>query len=192
MAVTAYKYAGTAANVDNASGIEWINPDYAKADGTDFSTVAAPSSKKPSDYLTLTNFGFTSSDIPAGSTIDGIEFAINRYFTNANDVFDYEFQLLKASTAHGSNMASAAKWPSSEAEATYGGATNLCGGTWAQTDIADSGFGVRLCIKATSGGAGTLAYVDYIKLRVYYTEGGGGGTLPLKNVFNRPFRGVFR
>ena len=65
MAVTDYKYAGTAANVDRGSDA-WSNPDYAKADDTNYSTVDYSYKNTYSDWLLLTNFGFTSSDIPSG------------------------------------------------------------------------------------------------------------------------------
>ena len=78
MAVTDYKFAGTAANVDRDSKVAWTNPDYAKADDTSY-TTNAPGKNSYSDWLLLTNYGFSSSDIPSGSTINGIEFIICRH-----------------------------------------------------------------------------------------------------------------
>jgi hypothetical protein len=179
MAVTEYKFPGTAANVANGGYAEWSIPDYAKTDDSN-STVTAPSRKNNSDYLTLTNFGFTSSDIPDGATINGIEFVINRSHGEADNVYDVLLYLLKNGTQHGSNLASATKWTTSFTDATYGGATNLCGGSWTQADILDADFGFQLSIKATTNPeSGKTSKVDYGKLRVYYTEGAGGVTIPV-------------
>jgi len=172
MAVTSYKFAGTAANVANGEYAAWQGYNDAKADDTAYAYLA-PSEKYASDYLSLTNFGFTSSDIPSGATIDGIEFVVARAHNEANNVYDYALYLLKSGTQHGSNMASATKWPTAIAEATYGGSTNLCGGTWTQSDIVGTNFGVQLSIKATTKpSTGKYSLVDFIKVRVYYTAAG--------------------
>ena len=193
MAVTDYKYAGTAANVNNGGYIAWGTPDAIKADDTDYSRALIGSTKNPTDYLTGTNFGFTSSYVPSGATINGIELVICRCCDIADATYDYELYLLKDGTPHGSNLASATKWPTGAlAEATYGGSSNLWGGTWTQADVLDADFGFRLsCKSAIIAKAGEFSAVDYIKIRVYYTEG-AAGSLPLKNVFGRPFSGVFR
>jgi hypothetical protein len=179
MAVTDYKFPGTAANVANGGYAPWSSPDYAKTDDSN-SASTSPSKKNDSDYLTLTNFGFTSSDIPDGATINGIEFVINRNHDEANNVYDVLLYLLKNGTQHGSNLASATYWPTSFTDATYGGSTNLCGGSWTQADILDADFGFQLSIKATADpGSGIVSRVDFGKIRVYYTEGAGGVTIPV-------------
>jgi hypothetical protein len=196
MAVTEYKFPGTAANVDNGGYMAWSNVDNIKADDSNNALVLTNSNpdKNTTDYLTATNFGFTSTDIPAGATINGIEFVINRRGSEADSQYDYKLYMLKAGTQHGDNLASATYWPTSLTDATYGGATSLLGGTWAQTDIVGvTTFGFQLAIKNhISSDAGEWTYVEHVKLRVYYTEGGATGSQPLKNVFGRPFRGVFR
>jgi hypothetical protein len=179
MAVTEYKYPGTAANVANGGYYAWSNVDNIKVDDSANANVTTNgnANKNPSDYLTATNFGFTSTDIPAGATINGIEFVINRAGSEADSQYDYQLYMLKAGTQHGDNLASATKWPTSLTDATYGGATSLLGGTWAQTDIVGvTTFGFQLAIKNhIPSGAGEFTYVEHVKLRVYYTESGGGG-----------------
>ena len=179
MAVTDWKYPGTAANVDNGGYYLWSNVDNIKADDSKsaLALTNGAADKNPSDYLTATNFGFTSSDIPAGATINGIEFVINRCGSEADSQYDYQLYMLKAGTQHGDNLASATKWPTSLTDATYGGATSLLGGTWAQTDIVGvSNFGFQLSIKNhIPSDPGEYTYVEHVKLRVYYTESGGGG-----------------
>jgi hypothetical protein len=183
MAVTAYKYPGTAANVANGGYMTWANVDNIKTDDSESALVLtnATADKNPSDYLTATNFGFTSTDIPSGATINGIEFVINRKGSEANSQYDYQLYMLKAGTQHGDNLASATKWPTSLTDATYGGATSLLGGTWAQTDIVGvTTFGFQLAIKNhINSDPGEYTYVEHVKLRVYYTESGSGPVIPI-------------
>mgnify|MGYP006953630230 CR=1 FL=1 len=183
MAVTDYKFPGTAANVNNGGYFQWSNVDNIKADDSDSALTCTngTADKNPTDYLTATNFGFTSTDIPTGATINGIEFVINRAGSEADSQYDYQLYMLKAGTQHGDNLASATKWPTSLTDATYGGATSLLGGTWAQTDIVGvTTFGFQLAIKNhIASDANEFTAVEYVKLRVYYTEGGGGVGLPV-------------
>jgi len=176
MAVTAYKYPGTAANVSNGGYYAWVNVNNIKADDSDNATIvtSGTADKNPSDYLTATNFGFTASDIPSGATINGIEFVINRRGSEADSQYDYQLYMLKAGTQHGDNIASATKWPTSLTDATYGGATSLFNGTWAQTDIVGvTTFGFQLAVKNhIKSDSGEFTSVEHVKMRVYYTEGG--------------------
>jgi hypothetical protein len=182
MAVTAYKYPGTAANVESGFA-HWSNVDNIKADDSESALILTniTADKNPTDYLTATNFGFTSSDIPTGATINGIEFVINRMGSEADSQYDYQLYMLKSGTQHGDNLASATYWPTSLTDATYGGATSLLGGTWAQTDIVGvTTFGFQLAIKNhITSGAGEFTYVEHVKLRVYYTESGSGPVIPI-------------
>jgi hypothetical protein len=183
MARTDYKFPGTAANVSNGGYILWDNVNNIKVDDSDaaFCCTNVNADKNPTDYLTATNFGFTSTDIPSGATINGIEFVINRKGSEADSQYDYQLYMLKAGTQHGDNLASATYWPTSFTDATYGGATSLLGGTWAQTDIVGvTTFGFQLAIKNhIKSDSGEFTLVEHVKLRVYYTEGAGGVTIPV-------------
>lgn len=191
MAVTDYKFPGTAANVANGGYEQWSDVNNIKADDSYSAIINTKGSadKNPTDYLTATNFGFTSTDIPSGATINGIEFVINRQGSEANSQYDYQLYMLKAGTQHGDNLASATYWPTSLTDATYGGATSLLGGTWAQTDIVGvSTFGFQLAIKNhIKSDPGEYTYVEHVKLRVYYTAGGGATSL-LNSLLRKPFR----
>ena len=181
MAVTDYKFPGTAANVNNGGYSLWVSVDNIKADDSEAALVLTSSTKNPTDYLTATNFGFSSSDIPSGATINGFEFVVNRAGSEADSQYDYQLYMLKDGTQHGDNLASATKWPTSLTDATYGGATSLLGGTWAQTDIVGvTTFGFQLAIKShIKSDSGEFTSVEHVKLRVYYTAAGGGVALPV-------------
>jgi hypothetical protein len=178
MAVTAYKFAGTAASVDRDSKGAWSDPDYAKADDTSYTTNIVDKNTY-GDWLLLTNFGFTSSDIPSGATINGIEFAICRSNSSSADADMTDSALYLYDDGQvGDNLASASHWAynSVMTEAVYGGATNMCGTSLTQADIVASTFGVQLSVRV--GDVIVDPNVDYIKIRVYYTEGGGATVKP--------------
>lgn len=171
MSVTSYKFAGTVANVDRDGTSDWSSPDNAKADDN-IRTSNAVIKAYYSDWLRLTNFGFTSSDIPTGSTIDGIQVVIDRYVTETSPgsgyMIDSALYLRKTSGQVGSNYASATYWPASETNATYGGAIDKWGTTWVIASITSNDFGIDLSAYYI-GLILAYAYIDYIKIRVYYT-----------------------
>lgn len=184
MSVTSYKFAGTAATVaDSDSTSDLTNPNYAKADDSNFCTFSGGKADVPY-YLRLTNFGFSSSDIPSGATINGVELVVSRYSSNENGVADIKFYLLNGSGQTGNNFYSTTKWPTSEGQATYGGATDMLGTSLTQSDIVATTFGVDFKLKLYMVATG---YVNYIKIRVYYTEGGGATSL-LNSLLRKPFR----
>jgi len=171
MAVTDWKYPGTAANVTESTNAPWANPNYAKADDTSYSYGYLKNAV--TDTLRLTNYGFTSSDIPSGATINGVEIVSGiSGEQNVGSCTDSIFYLRKSSGQTGNNIASAVTWPGTNgtviSERTYGGSTDMSGTSLTQSDIVASTFGLDLRVSCGSGGG----YVDYIKIRVYYTEGG--------------------
>jgi hypothetical protein len=177
MAVTDYKFAGTAANVDRDGMYNWTSPNNAKAADTIDASCTFEGKNAYGDWLRLTNFGFTSSDIPDGATINGIEFIVCRHANVSNYINDSAIYLYDDG-AVGDNLASATYYPNNtRTEATYGGSTNMCGTSLTQADIVATTFGIQLSA-AIGDTSNWTAYVDYIKIRVYYTEGGGATVKP--------------
>lgn len=183
MSVTGWKYPGTTANVA-FSGTDWSNHAYVKADDTNYASVIVDG-KTGSNLLTCTNYGF-SSDILSGATINGIEAIICKYASASGKAGDGRFSITKdASIYVGNDLASVSNWPTgSPSEITYGDATNLWGSTLTQSEIVATTFGVMLYINPVT----FTAYVDYIKIRVYYTAGAAGGGI--RNPFSKPFFGA--
>lgn len=171
MSVTAYKFAGTAANVDRDSKVAWANPDNAKDDDADYTECILAKNGAYGDWLRLSNFGFTTADIPAGSTINGIELIVGKYLWAERIGYDNAIYMRKTAGRVGSNYASATAWNVNTAsDVTYGGATNLWGTTWSEGDVKSTDFGVD--ISPGQGDNNTLPFrILYAKIRVYYTEG---------------------
>jgi len=176
MEVTAYKTPGTCANVDRGQAA-WANPDNAKTSNDAYASSEMGKSGQ-SNWLRVTNFDFTTTDIPAGATIDGFDVKIERKASPGNAIFDLGLYLRKTAGQQGSNKASAVKWGTSDAEITYNWTSGQFG-TLIDSDIQDSGFGADLAVENYPDGIST-AYVDVISIRVYYTipPPNTGATLP--------------
>jgi len=172
MAVTAYKTPGTCASVDRGDKAGWLDLDNAKVSNNAYAYT--PGDKNDYfDWLRVTNFGFTTSDIPSGATIDGIEIKIEHYGTAADVIKDSALYLRKTSGQVGDNKASASAWATSDEEITYGGAADKWGYAWLASDIISSNFGVDLSPLNTDPDNIEGSYVDVISIRVYYTAPSG-------------------
>jgi hypothetical protein len=147
--------------------------------------------------------GFT---IPEGATINGIEVDVKKsYSTSGGVVSDGAASgvrlIVDPSISTAIVAASPATWPTSNTWVTYGGPTALWGATWAADNFNSVTFGVDLSAAQTNGAAAT-AYVDNIKVTVYYTApaiiGGGdcndnsGAVYPNEPFYyNAPTNGSF-
>lgn len=164
--------AGTAANdmstgftawTSTANAIGAVDAAYAPC------TYSAPSS---SQYLALTNFGFA---VPGGATINGITVALQKKKLNSgDDVIDFAARLIKAGTVQSTDRSAAGQWPTTAGSTTYGGASDLWGGTWTASDVNGSGFGFAIAAGPvdTITGSGT-AQVDAVAITIDYTAAGG-------------------
>jgi len=143
-------------------------------DGAYASVSGVAGSNVDSYYLRATSFGFA---IPTGSTINGIQLEIERKaFNNDADahVHDAHVYLQKAGTITGADKANTVStWTTSDVIASYGGAADIWSWSPAPTaeDINAATFGARLAVSLHSTGLGaTVAYVDFMRITVTYTE----------------------
>jgi hypothetical protein len=185
MAVTAWKAAGTCSSDSAVGSIQWFadvfnNTSLAGTEVSSDNNVNAesqPTSASTSHYLKCTNFGFTSSDVPTGATIDGIEWRFSRYRNAVPTVATTNCKLVKAGSFVGSTVTVTADWPTSETSATMGGATELGGQSWTQSDITASNFGVGIsytCNTTRFFPSSASHFIDIVEVRVHYTAGAGG------------------
>jgi hypothetical protein len=144
----------------------WTNPGNVTASDNSRATCALTSGQT-TRRLWCTDFDFS---IPSGATIDGIEVSVERSYTGSiSGDSDHTIQLTKdAVTLVGSNKAAAGTWPlTTDGIATYGGAADLWGTTWNDTEINATTFGVVVRAQA---GASTTFRVDHVTITVTYTE----------------------
>lgn len=171
------KFAGTAAAT--GGGTAWGTT--ANATGSTTGTYSSVSIAKggASNYLQLTNFGFTTTDIPTGSTIDGIQVAIRRSEGNASTragIVDSEIKIVKGGTIGGSSntnkAATATNWPTTDAVANYGTSSDVWGESWNVSDVTASNFGVAILasnVTVSGGGGSETARIDTVSITITYT-----------------------
>jgi len=164
------KYPGN--GTDGGGSYPWANPgNICAADGLAATNSAPGYYDIYTNCLKATNFGFS---IPSGSTIDGIMLEIYRKASlnqTGKYAVDAEIYLLKNGLMAGNPKGSSTHWGTTYAIASYGGSTDLWGTTWTPEDINGSGFGAHLQAYINAkGGTAVTAYVDYMRITVYYTE----------------------
>ncbi|MHC4463939.1 MAG: CxxxxCH/CxxCH domain c-type cytochrome, partial [Planctomycetota bacterium] len=144
---------------------------------------------KQTNNLLVTGFGFA---IPGGSTINGIEVAIERREAGKSSfvvIRDNLVSMIKGGTVTGDNKASGADWPGTDGTATYGSSSDTWGEAWTSGDINAADFGVAISAKAISslGFGNEHAYIDHITITVHYTLAGGCTTnAPLVEILDAP------
>jgi len=163
---TAYKFPTTVTQQYTV----WANPNNIKAQDGAVASVAYPLILTPAVSTWIQGVGFDFSDIPAGSSITGIEVVVRRRNSTAGDKFtDKTVQLVLPDGTFSANKADVATvYPNALTDATYGGAAD----TWAigptPDMLNDADFGVRFeAVETVSAGATSLE-VDDIKMRVTY------------------------
>jgi hypothetical protein len=149
--------------------VAWSDPNAVKVSNNAYCTISS-AFNSASDTIDVTNFSFA---VPSGATINGIDVEIECKGSGVGVAGDSFVQLLKAGSAVGSNKALGSAWPTSDTYVSHGGASDLWGTTWTDSQINASNFGVRFAAVINTSGT---ASVDHIRITVYYTEGGGGGS----------------
>lgn len=189
MAQTAAKYAGTVAEDASAGTTAWTNP--TNAQGSNDSTVAVAASAAGgvnTRRLKATNFGFTTSDIPTGSTINGFIIRTRVRGGTNNRAYMNELFVVKGGTTQtgATNLGegSGTTWSNSLTNRSYGGASQKFGLSWSDSDVRASNFGLSL--QAGRGNTTTVecawfeVIVDYTTPVTHATSGaltGQGSTV---------------
>ena len=182
MAVTAWKYPTLILQDTGSPFWDDVTKMY-----SDNGVYATSTNAKVTGYINVF-FEFTASQVPSGATINGLEIAYKRYSSVASLEIEtwFDFSLpssqswVQKANAVGSNYASAVTWSTSPEEVIRGGASDLWGWTPTQSDIVNPNL--NLCFRSASS-SNTVNYIDYFKMRVYYTEGGGATGQPTSKRF---------
>ncbi|QTH22016.1 hypothetical protein HRJ34_00280 [Rhizorhabdus wittichii] len=171
MPTTAWKFPGTAINsVSGETGsYDWSNPGNIGADDGSYAGVIL-TGFGPSRTLRGSNFGFTSSDIPTGAFITGIEVKIERSASDANRINDTHVFIVPDGSAGsvsdraGNNKAdTATKWPTSDTAVIYGSSSDTWSAGLTRAQVLSSNFAIDFQATTTVGG---LANVDYFQVRL--------------------------
>lgn len=118
----------------------------------------------------LSGFGFGVS-----GTVDGVVVEVNRgTFFGSTAVEDLVVRLRKPDGTLSDDKASGGDWPASAATATYGGAADLWGLTVSDAEVNDADFAVEFSIQNNGTAGDDSGRVDYVRVTVHYSTGGGG------------------
>jgi len=172
MAASVGRWAGQADNT--GTGPSWT--DLSNATGSQNGGYASVdiAPKGHSGNLTLTYFGFTSSDIPAGSTLSSIK--VDVYCSGTSQIQDYGVYLVNGSSSS-NNKAVTTSWNTSSQPISHNYTISGWGiASWTLADIVgNDNFGVSISAYNNHGTLSRTAYVDAVRITVYYTPAGGPG-----------------
>lgn len=153
---------GTGTNVAN-----WANPTNIQSSDNVYATCFRLAGASSGGIIQATNFGFT---IPAGATINGVVFDVERLQSAGTGVIeDASVLLIKGGSTTGSQHAIAGAWPGSDTFQTYGTSNDLWGTTLTASDVNASNFGVQIQIRETSFSDSATGAIDFVRATVYYT-----------------------
>jgi len=152
--------------------VAWDSPQRAESSDDGYATATSEKENSYTHYLWAYIFNF---NIPTSATINGIKVEIERHASGvvgADYVVDNIVRLIKNGEVVGDNKADdTTHWPSTDTYAVYGGSNDLWGTTWTPSNINSNEFGVALSVYL-NGAVRVEAYVDHIRITVYYTIGG--------------------
>ncbi len=168
MADTGFK--APTANEDEGS-TEWVNRNNLHADDT-----SATTGNTGNNGISTSRWKNFTFGVPAGATIDGIEGTIRGY-----DAFgDAGWYLnLYLSYDGGTSWTSAKRVPASgdfggtpgsKQTWTFGGSADTWGRSWDASEFSDANFKIRIAYQGDNYTED--ASLEYLALKVYYTEGG--------------------
>lgn len=164
------KIVGTCVDETSVGTRIWANPSNATADDTNYATT--PNVKATSMHYLFGTMSGNVFSIPGGSTIDGVVVMSLLSQTTSSSFHDGLVKLILSGSAAGTSQGrgSSVFWPTSEAIQTWGSGVNKWGNTLTPAIVNAADFGA--CIQGSNLSANkSVASVDYIQIRVYYTEG---------------------
>lgn len=161
--------ASAGANVNDGGNTAWSNPGNITA--SDNARASCFRSSNGTSQLLYATFDL--STVPDGATITGVVVRVERSYSSSvppQQVRDNSLRLTKDGTNMvGDNKgATSTDWPlNSDANADYGGSSDLWGTTLTAAEVKAAAFGVMLKITLT-GATSINARVDAIWMNVHY------------------------
>lgn len=173
MPTTAWKSAGTVSSQTRTGGsVSWTNPSNATASDNTYATASLAGNA--SHWLWCTNFGFTSSDVPSGATINGMEMRWERkssYGLAGEDTTETTyFKPIVGGAEAGTQKTNLLDHiPTSDTQETKGTSSDLWGRTYTQAEAVASDTGIAIAREDLNYSTETCS-VDLVEMRYTYTE----------------------
>ncbi len=166
----------TGADVSGTGTVTWNVTSNITAE--DAATVGANLTIGASTHwLKATGFGFS---IPSGATINGItvEWKVSIVNATSRHAQDIAARIVKAGTIGTTDRANATTYTTTLTWLSHGGASDLWGDSWSDTDINGSTFGAALSVIATQGSPSPA--IDACRITIDYTAAGAAGQPTVK------------
>jgi hypothetical protein len=158
-------------SASNSPGdVAWTDPQNAEILDANAATAALTPSKI-TERLDVDDFDVV---IPPDATIDGVEVEVN--WRGSPQIIQQHTIVINTGT-DSTNKSTGADLPTSNAATTFGGATDKWGLTLTPAGINSISVGVKV---QSDGSTTSTAYVNAIRIRVYWTPGPASGTLELQ------------
>lgn len=157
---------------DSAVGTEtWSSPENCATSDDSRATVSLTETQ--SHYLKGLFCDWAEPPDDA-DTIDGIEIKVERSTDGGGGVIvDTIARLVKGGSVVGDNKVIGLAWTGTDTVDTYGGAADLWGTTWTAAEVKASDFGFVISVQENLG-LTTVARIDLITAKLYYTPASGG------------------
>jgi hypothetical protein len=169
---------------NNPSSFSSVDPYGGAVTWSNMSNASTPNDQYATANLNFTTDGSTEDlrcagfnhNIPAGSTIVGIEMVVERAANKGGSLDDFDVFLTKSGSKVGTNHKHhfVSFWPTTDSTYTYGGPTDLWGTTWTVNEI-NTGLGTSFSgtMLGDTGNHLVTARVDNVKTTVYYSPPAG-------------------
>ncbi|OGZ43263.1 MAG: hypothetical protein A2719_01055 [Candidatus Ryanbacteria bacterium RIFCSPHIGHO2_01_FULL_45_22] len=161
---TGFKTTGT---VEVNTG--WGNMTTTRINTSNNSDAACSATCDNSDDAQLSDYSF---GIPSGATIDGIEVVTEMAEGASADTILVDFSLSWNDGTSWTSVKTATVDGTTDTDYTVGGSSDTWGRSWTDTEFANGTFRLRLDKNPSVDNL----FVDYLRVKVYYTTGGGGGS----------------
>ncbi|HVE61549.1 MAG TPA: T9SS type A sorting domain-containing protein [Chitinophagaceae bacterium] len=165
--------AGETSHNASVGMFSWSNIANAQTSDNNYATsghLVGALSTINSNYLVASNLGFS---IPPDAVICGIVVEVEASAAGLGvgaSISDNSVKIVKGGVVTGTEHASAAGWPASDVNKSYGSNTDSWGSTWTAADINSSGFGMAISARLSAGVVGLFLTprIDEIRITVYY------------------------
>lgn len=157
-----------------ATGTGWTNINNIKVDDGVFATQAIPfnaGGNRPGTYFTAQKYAFT--DVPTNAVILGVQVEIHGLAsTSATTLVPAEVILIKPDASYTINKGTSTFLTLANAYTTYGGATDMWGYGWKQSDLIGNTFGVFIRYTNISTTTNDTANIDFVGIQCTYVPQG--------------------